>query len=722
MKCKKHFKKLSAMLLASAFSLTIFMLGTLAVTATEEPAALENTVIPIDEVSNEDNHVDKENESPPETTLDSENNSSSENNPTKVPSDEMPDGEAVAPDETTGKDAEDVSPDLPSGEDTETDLPDNGTDKNPQPSTDDSPGREETENPADTVPDKEEQENVDDTLLNENVTDDVSIDKEVSETDDVLKESEHTVPLASDFVGVSELEWKNNSTVAFSFKINDSTPGFYVVRIYRDGITLTNFVVGEHSYVGYYSANVHQLMTDSGDYTFQIKISPDDSGDIYDFSSGYVSEMSPVFHYDKPAESLSAPTGLQWDSQTKGLAKWNSVENAGGYSILLYKNNDKPIYGIYDRADGNNTQFDFSNYIGDEGSYTFRVQAISHDIAKYAHSEWSTSSPLVSSSEVDKTLEEIIQNPNAVEAVNDLKNEDKVNKSELKVAMQSNSDVQSKMQQLEYRYIEEQGITISSPSVEDVSIAPEKISVLGAGLNAGRGQQIALKISKPGTESPYNPDVYKNVVQFNMELLIDGTVKKELEIPVTITLPVPDGMNIDRLCILHYSSADSSYETIIPRKNGNGTVSFTITHFSTFAFAEPQNNIAQSPYTDKKDNSSGDTSGNETEVLPLWKPTTPEELKRYECKGNELIDYTQAEGNAYPVTIMNAMQGSMCFTSFEAVLDDYTIGRTYNIYPSGNLTYCMDKDVEITLKIPSAIYQPGREYKMICVTKGGQPV
>jgi hypothetical protein len=33
----------------------------------------------------------------------------------------------------------------------------------------------------------------------------------------------------------------------------------------------------------------------------------------------------------------------------------------------------------------------------------------------------------------------------------------------------------------------------------------------------------------------------------------------------------------------------------------------------------------------------------------------------------------------------------------------------------------MDEKVEITLKIPSAVYKKNREYKMICVTKGGQP-
>lgn len=108
-------------------------------------------------------------------------------------------------------------------------------------------------------------------------------------------------------------------------------------------------------------------------------------------------------------------------------------------------------------------------------------------------------------------------------------------------------------------------------------------------------------------------------------------------------------------------------------------------------------------------------------VVETWKPASPDERRRYACFGKENIRYTSAKNNAYQVTIENAMQGPMCFQSFEAVLGDYTIGRTYNIYPPSGTAYSMDEKVEITLKIPSAVYKKNREYKMICVTKGGQP-
>ena len=108
-------------------------------------------------------------------------------------------------------------------------------------------------------------------------------------------------------------------------------------------------------------------------------------------------------------------------------------------------------------------------------------------------------------------------------------------------------------------------------------------------------------------------------------------------------------------------------------------------------------------------------------IVDTWKPTTPDEIKRYACVGKEAVQYTPSKDNAYKIEIKNAIQGPMCFKSFEAVLGDYTIGRTYNIYPPSDTTYSMDKEVEFTIKIPSAIYKENREYKMICVTEDGRP-
>jgi hypothetical protein len=109
-------------------------------------------------------------------------------------------------------------------------------------------------------------------------------------------------------------------------------------------------------------------------------------------------------------------------------------------------------------------------------------------------------------------------------------------------------------------------------------------------------------------------------------------------------------------------------------------------------------------------------------VMEVWKPTTPDEIKRYACVGKETVRYTTSKDNDYPISIENAVQGPMCFKSFEAVLGEYTIGRTFNIYSLSKNTYSMDEEIQVTIKIPSAIYKENRDYKMICVTKGGQPI
>lgn len=120
----------------------------------------------------------------------------------------------------------------------------------------------------------------------------------------------------------------------------------------------------------------------------------------------------------------------------------------------------------------------------------------------------------------------------------------------------------------------------------------------------------------------------------------------------------------------------------------------------------------------------GNSGKNDTTatVYEMWKPTTPDEIKRYACMGKEIIQITQASDNAYPVKMINVMQGPKCFDSFEAVLGDYTIGRTYDIYPYGNKVYDAEQKVELTVKIPEAVYNANRKYKMICVTKDGKPI
>lgn len=121
-------------------------------------------------------------------------------------------------------------------------------------------------------------------------------------------------------------------------------------------------------------------------------------------------------------------------------------------------------------------------------------------------------------------------------------------------------------------------------------------------------------------------------------------------------------------------------------------------------------------------NSDGEDLDESTLDAAVWKPTTPDEIKRYRCVGKEDVRYTLPTDNVYPIDVENSVQGPLCFQAFEFVLGEYTIGRTYNIYALSDTTYSTDQEVQITLEIPTALYQKSRDYKMICVTKGGLPI
>lgn len=133
-------------------------------------------------------------------------------------------------------------------------------------------------------------------------------------------------------------------------------------------------------------------------------------------------------------------------------------------------------------------------------------------------------------------------------------------------------------------------------------------------------------------------------------------------------------------------------------------------------------NSGSDAWTRGESSTTGYASNGKIVDLEFWKPTTPDEKKRYACMGKETVQYTLAKSNDYRLIIENAMQGPLCFDSFEAVLGNYTIGRTYNVYTYPDRVYSMDKEVEFTIKIPKAIYKPDRKYKMICVTKDGLPI
>ena len=110
-------------------------------------------------------------------------------------------------------------------------------------------------------------------------------------------------------------------------------------------------------------------------------------------------------------------------------------------------------------------------------------------------------------------------------------------------------------------------------------------------MNAAAGvTNVGLKITKEDAAG-VDSTLYKNFVSLGITLNGADNVNN-LAIPVQITMPIPKGVDISKLVILHLN-ADSTVNEKLTIANGgyiydgvNRTITFTVTHFSTFIFAE----------------------------------------------------------------------------------------------------------------------------------------
>ena len=280
--------------------------------------------------------------------------------------------------------------------------------------------------------------------------------------------------------------------------------------------------------------------------------------------------------------------------------------------------------------------------------------------------------------------------------------------------MQQDPGTQAKISTLEKSYSENKGVSVTADA-GNTGVDTSSVKLLGAALSATQPGNITFNMSKPDEQTQKDlitKTSFTKGTVLDLGLQGAGINKGDtLDIPVTATMPIPGGIDAAKLAILYFNSDSKTYETLPVRLNSDGTISFTVTHFSYFAFVETKQTKPADPAqssgstssfghdTASYSSASGHDSGTEESIaVELWKPTTPDEIKRYAVYGKEQVICTADKANAYPVTVKNAMQGKKCFESFETVLGEYTIGRTYNILPNGKRLYKMDKTVTITFQ------------------------
>lgn len=158
---------------------------------------------------------------------------------------------------------------------------------------------------------------------------------------------------------------------------------------------------------------------------------------------------------------------------------------------------------------------------------------------------------------------------------------------EIAGAMQNNEEVSGKVSEIENAFVENKGIEILKPQVEYKGMKPADIkNVVGVGLNAKENDSIGLKFEKTAKEDEksVDEDVYDNVIHMNISLVCNGEpVKGKLKVPVTITMKLPEKLSGNSIWIFHYHS--EGVEIIRPTVNLDGTITFSVTSFSTFVFA-----------------------------------------------------------------------------------------------------------------------------------------
>ena len=157
----------------------------------------------------------------------------------------------------------------------------------------------------------------------------------------------------------------------------------------------------------------------------------------------------------------------------------------------------------------------------------------------------------------------------------------------------SSSETLQKYEELDSAYQEAAGINVTQSVDESVADTVGDISVVGAALNAA-GNNVALRVEEPEEERSYGSNVAQTV---QLDIRLEGArldSDGRLYVPVVINMAVPGGLNISRLTIMHYADGFAD-ENISFSIQPNGTITFAVTHFSTFVFIESAEGSASTP-------------------------------------------------------------------------------------------------------------------------------
>lgn len=354
---------------------------------------------------------------------------------------------------------------------------------------------------------------------------------------------------------------------------------------------------------------------ESGTYYFTVQ----SMGDYETYRNSDIAK-SGTYTYVKPEAKLSACTDPRWVDKDDEFVSWmqytlpEDLDGLVGYQIeILYSSTENGEYetfaGMFTAFPDGENQTEF--ILGDEilqekgvGYYKFRARLISTDIETVCNSDWTDLSPALDvqtiPANINNDLNSIISDVNDAndagttippqlikDAVQSLDTTD------LKTALltdQDNTTTTAMLAEIE---------NMAGGSA-DIYVTPDAsafkaadVSIVGANLNTNTSENpeedpITLIIDKPEKEHVI-PELYDSSVAVKFSMTLSNVEDPEnLEVPVKISLPVPDNINPEFLVVFHYH-ANGETELLEPwvhEVDGKYYADFVLTSFSDFAMTQ----------------------------------------------------------------------------------------------------------------------------------------
>ena len=450
-------------------------------------------------------------------------------------------------------------------------------------------------------------------------------------------------PVEIELVEPDEVGWENGWNMHFvipNFEVLRDCGGSVCIGFWQDG----ECRFSDNYEYSYFDSAVNLIgisddIYESGVYYFTVKECAEINGVYTETKEVRSAEKE----YVVPAERLATMEAPVWDTENTGVFYFKPISgDVKAYQINGYQDNGEyewyafsrrissPVSGLFSTiwtTEDGRIAVDMSEEIQrlGEGKYRVSISALSNDIDTVANGYTSEKSAYLDTSknaeQVAAVITDAVSSSNsAAEAVEIIRQN--TSKNALSTAMQTSSGVLEQIKTLEQKYLTESNVTVSK-SVSDQAAAlgvdTSKVSMVGAAFNANPNSTVSLDISVPETKVSV-PTGYKDGVQLDIKLNGASSPDGTLEMPITITMPAPAGVDLNKLSLWHYHG--DNREAVVFKNNNDGTITFTVTSFSVFLFTEektgdnqPSGGQTGSDSTANNSNSSSSSSTSSTQTV-----------------------------------------------------------------------------------------------------------